>query len=694
MKQTQHKFLLLAALAALFPLCMSSAEEAKPATVPLPQGRVNYGRPFESRARPALIPLPPGAVEPEGWLRDWCLAAKDGYTGHMDEVDPAFRQAWASDYKMTGDKLYWPNGGWPYEGGGYWFDGLARLGYAMHDDSLINQAKTRLDVIITNMNANSILFLWWLNKNNPEDIKASEGKNYGEPEWPIWASGLLGRALAGYYAGSGDQRALRTLESAYSNGTGWATMEGWGIANIWPAYQAYLWTGNKNIEQALTEFFGKSGDEKQRHSNQRYRRLPSDKPGAEEADHGVHFCESTAAWSLGYLWTGKREFLEAALGWYRLVERECMQPHGVPVFDESYGPTGAFRGTETCDVAAYIWSQTLLLSISGEGQMADRIERAFFNAGPATVTRDFKTQHVYFQTPNRMADKSLPAYDQCTFQPKHGPLCCTAALNRIVPNYVMHMWMATYDNGLAAVQYGPCQMSALAGDGVRVRINCRTDYPFNESIEMTVKPEKKASFPLLLRIPDWCRKPALSVNGTTIKATPDARGFVRIHRKWKKGDTVRLQFPMSVQVANGTDKNLNPVAPYGTVSYGPLLFALAIPDTRDANTPDPAAPWNYALNVAGGNADTGITVERGAMPARWDWPLESPLKLRADAVSFDWKPTPNAALPTAPVAATGEATKITLIPYGCTKFRVSMFPVTERAFRPPEPTRTEPAGSK
>ena len=67
------------------------------------------------------------------------------------------------------------------------------------------------------------------------------------------------------------------------------------------------------------------------------------------------------------------------------------------------------------------------------------------------------------------------------------------------------------------------------------------------------------------------------------------------------------------------------------------------------------------------------------MPAKWDWPLESPLKLHAKAVSFDWKPTNQAALPTSPVPATGEAVKLTLIPYGCTKFRVSMFPVTEQA---------------
>jgi uncharacterized protein len=144
---------------------------------------------------------------------------------------------------------------------------------------------------------------------------------------------------------------------------------------------------------------------------------------------------------------------------------------------------------------------------------------------------------------------------------------------------------------------------------------------------------------------------------------------------------VRLRFSMTVEVANGSDKNLKPAAPYATVSYGPLLFALAIADTSDANTPAPAARWNYALNVAGALAGKDITVERNSMPAKWDWPLESPLKLHAKAVGFDWKPANNAALPTAPVAGPGEEAKLTLIPYGCTKFRVSMFPVTEQAGR-------------
>ena len=93
-------FLELAAFAAaMSPSAWLLAAEQQ---APKPE-HVNYGRPFEPPTRPALIPLPPGAVEPEGWLRDWCLAAKNGYTGHMDEYHQEFKRAWAVDHTMTGD---------------------------------------------------------------------------------------------------------------------------------------------------------------------------------------------------------------------------------------------------------------------------------------------------------------------------------------------------------------------------------------------------------------------------------------------------------------------------------------------------------------------------------------------------------------------------------------------------------------
>jgi len=640
-------------------------------------GAVNYGRPFEPPTRPAFIALPPGAVEPGGWLRDWCLAARDGYTGHMDEVDVEFRRAWAVDHTMTGDRLNWPRGAWPYEGGGYWFDGLARLGYVLHDDALIEQAKRRFDVVVSRMNPNGILFLWWLNKNSPDDAKAITC----DGGWPIWACGLLGRGMSAYHAGSGDKRVLEALEAAYAGDRNWLHLPG-GMSSVWPALQTYTWTGNKQIAEALGELFSKDGPKPGVSPGAwgRYRRMPKQEPGAEASEHGVMFLESTTPWALGYLWSGSREFLDVTLAWHDLLEREAMQPSGVPVMDEFWGPTGAFRATETCDVAGYLWSQIVLLSVSGQGRMADRAERAMFNAGPATVARDFKT-HVYFQSPNRVVDGSPPCphgpgASGCSYKATHMPLCCTAALNRIVPNYVMHMWMATYDNGLAATHYGPCKVSALAGDRVPVEIVCRTDYPFDEVIEMTVNPAREATFPLLLRIPGWCKSAELSVNGSGVKPVPNANGFVRVERLWKPGDAVRLRFPMSASVTTGRDRNAQG-APYASVSYGPLLFALPIPDTQGPNVPDPAAKWRYALDVQGEKLQRDMVVERQAMPAKWDWPLASPLKLRANAVAIDWNPEPKAPrLPSGPIAKGGPPERITLVPYGCTKFRVSMFPVT------------------
>jgi hypothetical protein len=346
-------------------------------------------------------------------------------------------------------------------------------------------------------------------------------------------------------------------------------------------------------------------------------------------------------------------------------------------------------------------SQILLLRVGGNGRLADRVERAFFNAAPAVVSRDFKA-HVYHQSPNRI-NRNLPGGGPFSYQKTHWPLCCTTSLNRMLPCYVGHMWMATYDNGLTALHYGPCKVSALVADRVPATLTCQTDYPFNDFIDIAIDPARPAVFPLALRVPGWCATAELSINGAPRKVAPDARGFVRLEQLWKPGDRVHLRFPMTARLRVGHDNDAKDT-PYATVSYGPLLFALGIPDTTDANTPAAAAPWNYALDASGKEPPADLAVERQPMPAHWDWPFDSPLKLRALARSFDWKPMTRESLPSAgaaskdaasafqvgkvmtllpaePVAGGSAPERITLIPYGCTKFRISMFPVTERLFK-------------
>ena len=159
---------------------------------------------------------------------------------------------------------------------------------------------------------------------------------------------------------------------------------------------------------------------------------------------------------------------------------------------------------------------------------------------------------------------------------------------------------------------------------------------------------------------------------------------------------------MTVRVNMGHDNHVDDT-PYATVSYGPLLFALAIPDTVDSNTADNTFKWNYALDVQGQQPAFDVTVERQPMPEKWSWQLDAPLTLRARAQSFDWKPETRQAfpasaterdeaspfhpetivthLPAQPVTGGAAPEEIRLVPYGCTKFRISMFPVTDRGYR-------------
>ena len=156
-----------------------------------------------------------------------------------------------------------------------------------------------------------------------------------------------------------------------------------------------------------------------------------------------------------------------------------------------------------------------------------------------------------------------------------------------------------------------------------------------------------AAFPLLVRLPGWCKKPRLELNGSTV-AVKSERGFAKIARVWKKGDTLRLTFPMKPRVEIVRDMN-DMGRRRAVVSFGPLLMAYAYP-AKDDNTiiGDATEPVLDPASIA------GAQVVRTAMPAVWDWPLDAPVKL---------------------VAKDAAGNPLTLVPYGCTKLRVSMFPV-------------------
>ena len=112
---------------------------------------------------------------------------------------------------------------------------------------------------------------------------------------------------------------------------------------------------------------------------------------------------------------------------------------------------------------------------------------------------------------------------------------------RILPNFIHHMWFAALNgSGLAATTYGPNVVKATVGVGsarTGVQIEVTTDYPFGTQLRFNITSsaeavsssgagewrKEQATFPLLLRIPEWTTINAMrvTIGGATHKLVPD-----------------------------------------------------------------------------------------------------------------------------------------------------------------------------
>ena len=624
---------------------------------------------------PKMDMLRPGEVKPLGWLRDWCETARDGYVSHMDDVDIAFQRAWNRDFHPRGCFLDWSDrdkGAWCAEGGAYWFEGLVRLAWALDDPALKDLAAKRLAPLLECMNPKSIGFVYWMDRTDPAQMAEVEAANHG---FIIGASGRTTRAVLAYYEATGDERALNALTWCLDDPH--CYFLGNPVTLPAAAIDTWRYNGDAKLAAAIDNFFATPPDPARwpatRYAlpvpheaiHMRIRRDDDPNPNWEwRLQHGVLSHESMLSWAKATAWTGDTSYLSNVRAWLDFWETRTRQPHGVTVADEQYGWPGPLRGTETCVVAGDLLLHATMASITGEGRYADHVERSFFNAAPACVSRNF-TRHVYFQSPNRPDDNvPFPAGPKTSggvYKTKHWPLCCTAALNRLLPGFVQWMWMKPAAGGLAAVLYAPNTLETTL-DGTAVRIDTMTDYPFGETLTMRVSPAKPLRFPLRLRIPGWCVNPHVAVNGDAAfsrvasDTRPEGRipisdnGFVTIDREWIAGDTVSLRFPMAPRVETMRDYN-DGGKPYASVLCGPLLFAKGIPEA-DENTPAPGAQTD-GWRIDSSRVLDGARLVRSPMPQKWDWPLASPVRLSIRDAN---------------------GAPLELVPYGCAKLRVSMFP--------------------
>ena len=103
-----------------------------------------------------------------------------------------------------------------------------------------------------------------------------------------------------------------------------------------------------------------------------------------------------------------------------------------------------------------------------------------------------------------------------------------------------------------------------------------TNYPFDETITLHIKASAPWKRQLMLRIPSWCKKYEIKLNGVAVKGSVNADGYLPVENTWND-DTLTIFFGMTPTIVKVKDVYFQK-EPLQAIECGPLLFALRYPE--------------------------------------------------------------------------------------------------------------------
>jgi hypothetical protein len=656
---------------------MSFAAEISVVDRPDPSAPIHhYAANRQPLAPSPATKLPVGAVRPTGWLKKQLQLQADGFHGHLTEISDFLKKennAWLS-------KAGEGQRGW--EEPPYWLKGFLITGYLLEDDRMIKEAHTWIEAALASQKPDG-----WFGPDKGRTGVATDLKGRDD----LWPNMIMLYCLQSYHERTGDPRVPELMRNYFRYLQD--LPEDKFLLGYWPSIRggdqlySILWLYNRTGESWLLDLAHKTHRKTARWD------LVTDTPGKEIANfHNVNIAQAFREPATYWMLSKDEKHLSATEQVWRKVRDLFGQvPGGMFGADENARPgfNGPRQAIETCGIAEEMLSDETLIAITGNPVWAERCENATFNSLPAAFTADMKALR-YLTAPNLPqsdhTDKA-PAFenggDMLHMNP-HSHRCCQHNAGHAWPYFTEHLWYAAPDDGLAAYIYSPCVVTAKVADGADVRISEQTRYPFEEEIEFHITLSKRATFPLYLRIPEWCDDASIELNGTPSKLKFPPGKLAKIERAWRSGDKLVLNLPMKIAVGEWSKNR-------GTVSIerGPLTYSLYIKEDyqRQGGTDAwpawnifPASPWNYGL---ANPTPAAFKVFKREWPAD-DQPFHAeraPVALQTKARRIpNWTLDAKGAINEVvnqPVKSKEPEEVITLIPMGAARLRISAFPVVD-----------------
>ncbi len=595
-------------------------------------------------------------IKPEGWLRRQLEIQAASLSGHLDKIWPDIsHSAW-----IGGDKDGW-------ERVPYWLDGFVPLAFLLEDADLIKRADRYIFAILDGQEESG-----WICPCTPEKRK----------DYDLWSLMLISKVLTLYCQFTDSPRAKDALYRAMKNYYELLKQERVGLG-LWGEYRwfealiALVYLQENYQENWIGDLAGLLRDKGVDYGE--FRHLWKETKDAWTLSaHIVNLammfkCEALTARLLGQPYENKAE------EYWQLLDQYHGTAVGCFTGDECLSGINNNRGFELCSVVELMYSCEVLYELTVDPVWMERLEKIAFNALPAAFTEDMWA-HQYDQQVNQIGCvRSETSFFRSNngeanlfgLEPNFG--CCTANFSQGWPKLALSSFMKS-DAGIVCPILLPAALETEI-NGVPVKVQVRSDYPFRMEATFVVTVQKPVEFELKIRIPRWARN--LKVNGMPV--TEEA--YYTLNRQWKEQEQLHLQFsaiPALMPRPNGL----------AALEYGALVFALPIAAEyrmyeykRDGVVRKfpycdyelyPEEQWRY------GFAQDVFRVMEREFESPFS-PSKPPVTIMANLSRVDWDtaegyPYIAREVPNSHAALSGEEEK-ELIPYGCAKLRLTEMPV-------------------
>jgi DUF1680 family protein len=663
---------------------------------------LSLGAAEQSSAKPRTYShyaaLEPGSIRSEGWLRNYLTTIANGLPllYARERVPVIYDQYWVRN-GMTGDYA------------AYYGDGIIRLSYMLPDSELAKeQLEPWLKKVLASQEPDGYLGGY------PLKNRWGNGEPGGDQWLEIFSSSVMIQALLYRYRTTGDgsilnaceRSAARIIHAYYQpeSEVKHYIYTGHGSMVIRAMRDLYLLTGKQEYADFAKEILDKYGKAAQ------YLRLYTEKDfDCMKDQHAVIEEEQMSFPVTVYEMTGDEDYKKASIAGWEMMSK-YVTVGGQPTGNEGLVKPLAKALMEHCTCVDWVIANNELLRILGDVKYADASERALFNSYPASKSPDTMTYAYIHQVNELVAAEWVHPRDfdwehwfsRTYYSSAHLPMCCAVNSPRAMVHFIDNMVYRNPEGGLTVAYYGPAKVKTSVAGAGNVELIMDTKYPFEDVVRITVNPEHNAEFPLQIRIPGWCSSAKIELNGASAGVTATPGAYATVQREWHKGDTLTLSMEVPIKLIDYPAGEL--YAPGAAVERGPLTFVMpAVEDWRKFDArwvhgpvhdkehasyrllPKKGSSWNYALIVDKADPGSSFTLKNLPQTAKSILWKDAPIGLQVKARKvLNWKlegtaerpETPG--LPYTPMELSEKVTTVTLVPFGCTRLRMSYLPIIDK----------------